>query len=130
VRQTTEHARAKRLAILLAILAVLHAFDLAFTQTQLARPNFAEMNSLARFAASRASNIGGCGAWGVAAFKCASVGAGLLILWMMRRRWQAEFGAWLLLGLSAVLIVWWACYLKELEVCLCDPACVSEFVTY
>jgi hypothetical protein len=130
VRQTAEQARANRLTVLLAILCVLHAFDLAFTQTQLARPNFAEVNPLARFASSGMPNDAGRIPYRVAAFKCTSFAVGVLMLWAMRRRWQAECGAWFLLGVSTALMVWWTCYLKELEVCLRDLACVRELVAY
>lgn len=130
VHETAEQARADRLAIMLAILCVLHAFDLAFTQTQLSRPNFAESNSLARLATSLAPENGGGSGYRVAAFKCALFGVGLLLLWAMRRRWQAECGAWFLLGVSAALMAWWICYLTELETCLCDPARLGELDVY
>lgn len=108
--------RSFRTAFVLAIVCVLNMFDLAFTQTQLARGNFAELNVLAAQAAQLH------GPAGVTAYKVVLFGLGALILFRCRRHWESEAGAWVLLGCYGALMIWWVVYLKTVELCISDPA--------
>ncbi len=128
--EPSKHSRAKRLAVLLAILCVFHAFNLALTQAQIDRPGFMELNSLARAAIGDAPRSSEFAAVRLAGYKCGLFGLGVAILWGTRRRWEAECGAWFALAVSAGLMIWWKCYLHNLEICLGDPACVSGLIAY
>lgn len=103
-----------RIGVLLAVLGVFNLFDLAFTQSQVARGNFAEMNALAASLAD--------GAAGLAAYKSVFFGLGAYLLYRYRRRWQSEAGLWGLVACYGGLMVWWLAYLKTVELCLNDPA--------
>ncbi len=115
-------ARSERLLAVCAVLCVLHAFDLGFTQAQLARGNFAELNGLAAACAD--------GPVGVCLYKCGMFGVGLGLLLIARRHWQAECGAWLLLAVSVGLMIWWQFYLALVEHCLNDPAVSGPLVAF
>jgi hypothetical protein len=106
--------RSFRLAIPLASLFVFHAFDLALTQSQLERGNFAEANVLAAGAVAS-------GAVGAAAYKVVLFGIGAYILYRFRQHRAAETGAWVLAVCGAGLMVWWGSYLDAIEICLQDP---------
>ncbi len=115
-----ETSRSHRVAILLGVLCVLHAFDLGFTRAQMVRPDFAEMNKLAQASFGLTEGTGGA-----TAYKSALFGAGVLILLKLRRHWQAEAGTWFLLIVSVGLMLWWDCYLDQVEMCLADPAVIT-----
>jgi hypothetical protein len=122
VPRPSSRGRSFRTTLLLAAIAVLNTFDLAFTQTQMARGNFAEANVLAASAADQPA--------GMAVYKIALFGLGALILYRCRRHWQSEVGAWLLLACYAGLMVWWGVYLNAVEVCLSDPAVGASLAMY
>jgi hypothetical protein len=113
VPQSAHDSRSFRLVSLLAILCVLHAFDYAFTLAQIERGNFLEMNTVAAALLDAPAAL--------AAFKASCFGTGVLILYRMRRHWQAECGAWFLLVVSIGLMAWWLAYLHCVEICLADP---------
>lgn len=123
LRHMTVRSRSTRLLILLSVLSVLHAFDLALTQAQLERDNFCEANGLAAVAAQHVP-------FGLAAYKTLLFGTGVAILYAVRRHWQAECGAWLLLVVSAGLMLWWRAYLGYVDICLADPAAVSPALAF
>lgn len=125
VRRLQAHpaaARDFRTVVLLAALTVLNLFDLAFTQTQMERGNFAEANVVA---AAVAGSVGGA-----VAYKTALFGAGAYILFCLRRRWQSEAGLWLLLACYSGLMFWWVAYLDAVERCLSDPAVTTVLATF
>jgi hypothetical protein len=122
VRAYPETARSFRSVVLLTVLTVLNVFDLAFTQSQLPRGNFAEANALASALVT--------GTVGMLAYKTLLFGSGAAILYRLRRRWQSEAGLWLLVACYAGLMVWWVAYLRAAEICLSDPAVVAPFVAY
>ncbi len=109
-----QHDRPFRMVVLLAVVFVLNMFDLAFTQTQLIRGNFAEANVFATAAVDH-------GPAGIAAYKVLLFGAGAVILYRCRRHWQSEAGAWVLLTCYSALMVRWMIYLSIIEVCISDP---------
>lgn len=109
-----ERARAFRLTIALAVVFVLNAFDLAFTESQRTRGNFKELN----FAAVAAVEHGPLG---MAAYKALLLGTGVYILFRCRRHWQAEAGAWVLATCHVGLMAWWLVYLDAVELCLHNP---------
>jgi hypothetical protein len=108
--------------VLLAALSVLAGFDLAFTQSQLERGNFAELNLLAAVVA--------CGPAGMATYKAVLFGLGATILYRYRGRWESEVGLWVLLACHLGLMVWWLAYLGAVETCLNDPAVVAPVVPF
>jgi hypothetical protein len=110
-------AREFRTTAVLAAVFVLSAFDLAFTNSQVVRGNFAEANILAASVAA--------GPTGMAAYKVLLFGFGAVVLYRYRRRWISEAGVWCLLLAYSGLMVWWLAYLDALEVCLGDPAIVG-----
>ena len=122
VRTYPDTERSFRAVVLLTVLTVLNVFDLAFTQSQLPRGNFAEANALASTLVA--------GTVGMLAYKTLLFGFGASILYRLRRRWQSEAGLWLLVGCYAGLMVWWLAYLRAAEVCLNDPAVVAPLVPY
>jgi len=107
-----------RLVALLAVLTVLHAFDLAFTHTQLQTGSFVEGNRLAACFAKTPLSL--------ASFKLTLFGLGCAILYALRAHWQAEVGAWFLLTVSLALTVWWIVYLGHVELWLHDPAVICQ----
>lgn len=107
-------ARSFRLAILLAVVLVLNGFDLAFTQAQIVRGNFAEANILAAAAVDH-------GATGAAAYKAGLLAVGIFILYRFRRHRAAETGAWVLAVSHVALMIWWVAYLQAIEICIRDP---------
>ncbi len=111
-----------RMTALLAALCVLNAFDLAFTQAQLQRGNFAELNVLAAATVDVPA--------GVAGYKTVLFALGALILYRHRQHWQSEVGAWLLLACYAGLMVWWQVYLVTVESCVSDPASNAPIVFF
>ncbi len=114
--------RSFRTTLLLVAIAVLNSFDLAFTQTQVARGYFVEANVLAASAARQPG--------GMAVYKLGLFGLGAVILYRCRRHWESEAGAWLLLACYAGLMVWWVAYLEAVEVCLGDPAVGAALAMY
>lgn len=114
--------RSFRAVVLLAVLAVFNAFDLAFTHSQLARGNFAEANNIAAAMAM--------GATGMIAYKTVLFGLGASILYRFRRRWESEAGLWLLTVAYSGLMIWWLIYLPTAELCLGDPAASAPRVSY
>ncbi|MEW6250264.1 MAG: DUF5658 family protein [Planctomycetota bacterium] len=114
-----------RVVALLAVLTVLNAFDLAFTQSQMIRGNFAEANALAAVVVH-----GLIGPAGPVAYKSMLFGAGALLLYRYRRQRLAEIGLWTATGCYAGLMVWWILYLRMAEACVSDPAVFAAFVRY
>ena len=115
--EVSQRVRSHRLVWVLAALCVLHAFDLGFTQTQVERGNFHELNQLAACVVDSPT--------GLVTYKSVLFGAGVFILYRTRRHWQAECGAWFLLAVSSGLMVWWVVYLKYVDICLTDPVTVA-----
>ncbi|MGD8454104.1 MAG: DUF5658 family protein [Phycisphaerae bacterium] len=115
-------ARSFRLVLILSIVCVLHAFDLALTRTQIEAGCFIEANRLAAMLMDSPA--------GLMLYKAGLLGAGVLILLAVRRHWQAEFGAWLLLVMAVGVMFWWAYYLHYRAVCLADPAQLSCTLTF
>jgi hypothetical protein len=114
LHEVTRDARSVRLVVVLTLLCVLHACDLALTQSQINRGCFIEANRLA--AAVTDSPIL------LTAYKVGFLGVGVLILYAYRRHWQAELGAWLALTVSFGAMLWWVYYLHYRDVCLANPA--------
>ena len=107
-------SRSFRTTALLAVIFVLNAFDLAFTNVQIERGDFAEANVLAAGAVAQ-------GPAGAATYKALLLGAGVFIFYRCRRHWTAEAGAWILATCHAALMLWWILYLDTVEVCIQDP---------
>ncbi len=110
----TGRERQFRLVVCLAVVIVLSTFDLAFTQSQMARGNFREANILAASAVSS-------GPATAAAYKVVLLGLGALLLYRCRNHWTSEAGAWILVVCHVALMVWWAAYLDSAEICSQDP---------
>lgn len=98
-----------RTAVLIAAVLVFNAFDWGFTQSQLDRGDFIESNPIA----ARFVNAPG----GLAAYKTLLAGAGLAVLFVLRRHGVSEVGAWTLAAAYAGLMVWWQVYLGYVEWC-------------
>jgi hypothetical protein len=109
-----QRERAFRTTVMLAAVFVINLFDLALTQSQMARGNFAEANIVA---AALVSSPGG-----VAMYKALLFGLGALILYRLRDHPASEMAAAGLLACHIALIGWWLAYLHAVEVCLSDVA--------
>ncbi len=121
---TPSHAESSFPAMtLIAVLTALSAFDLAFTQSQLTRGNFAEANSLA-VALAQFDPLG------IATYKLVLFSAGVTLLYRLRHHRASQAGLWLLTGCYAALMVWWVTYLNTIEICLSDSAVVEQCVPY
>mgnify|MGYP000561555497 CR=1 FL=1 len=120
---TAADGRAFRVGVLLVALAVLSLFDLALTQAQVGRGNFAEANVLAWPGLAN-------GLPGMLLHKGLLFGVGVAILYRLRRHWQSEAALWLLLLCHLALVGWWLSYLEHVECCLADPAVVSVAVRF
>ncbi len=114
--------RSSRAITLLTVLAVLNAFDFAFTHAQLPRGNFAEANLLAAGVVTAPLAM--------ATFKVGLFGLGAGILYHLRKRWQSEAGLWLLVACYTGLMVWWVAYIGTVEKCLSDPAVRAPWVAF
>jgi hypothetical protein len=112
-----------RTICLLAVVTVLNFFDLALTQSQLPRGNFAEANAMA-------VTLSQCDPVGMVAFKSFFFAVGAAILYRLRHRWQSQVGLWLVAGCHVALMVWWVVYLDTIEICLHDPAVVACVAPY
>lgn len=108
--------RSFRTLLLLAVLIVFNAFDLAFTHAQMMRGEFCELNLFAAAAASAHGVVG------LLAYKVLLFGAGAVILYRCRRHWESEVGAWVLVGCYGALMVWWMAYVHCAELVLADVA--------
>lgn len=118
VRQA--RARAFRTTVMLTAVFVINVFDLALTQSQMERGNFAEANVLA---AAFVESPGG-----MAVYKALLFGLGALVLYRLRAHRASELAAAGLLACHIALIGWWLAYLKAVEVCLSDVAITAENV--
>ncbi|MFH1747066.1 MAG: DUF5658 family protein [Planctomycetota bacterium] len=99
--------RSTRITLVLAIVGVLHVFDLAFTQNQLSCDGFVEVNCLAaNFIETPV---------GLMLYKAGMFGLGALVLCLVRRHWQTEVGVWFLLAISVGLMAWWGLYFYMLD---------------
>jgi hypothetical protein len=114
--------RSFRIVLLLSVLTVLNLFDLALTQSQLPRGNFAEANFLAASTTTTPVLM--------TVYKLVLFGTGATILYRFRRCWQSEAGLWLLVVCYSGLMVWWSAYLDVIEICLSDAASVAPHVLY
>lgn len=115
-------SRSFRTVLLLSVLTVLNLFDLALTQSQLPRGNFAEANIVAASTATTPALM--------TLYKLVLFGTGAAILYRFRQCWQSEAGLWLLVACYSGLMVWWSAYLDVVEVCLSDAATVAPHVLY
>lgn len=113
-RSAVGRERAFRMMVLLAVVFALNWVDWVYTQSQLARGNFNELNFVAAGALAH-------GAMGAAAYKAVLLSTGVYILYRCRHHWQAEVGAWLLAGCHVGLMVYWHVYLDTIEICLKSP---------
>jgi len=109
-----QRERAFRTTVMLAAVFVINLFDLALTESQMARGNFAEANIVA---AALVSSSGG-----MAMYKALLLGLGALILYRLRDHKASEAAAAGLLACHIALIGWWLAYLHAVEVCLSDVA--------
>lgn len=114
IRPHTADTRSTRLVILLIVLSALHAVDFGLTHIQVQRGCFIEANRLAANFINHPLHLG--------LYKLTLFGVGVTILYACRRHWQAEFGAWLLLGVTGMLMCWWVVFLIYLEHCLANPS--------
>lgn len=122
LRRRATAARNFRTIVLLSVITVLSAFDLALTESQTVRGNFAEANALA------AAFVNGAGA--MTAYKVGLFGIGAAILYRLRRRWQSEAGLWVLLACHVALMAWWLVYIDVVEQCINDPAVVAPAMAF
>ena len=102
--------------LLLAVLFVFNAFDLAFTQSQIARGNFNELNHIA-------AGFVDCPVQ-AAAFKALLFGAGAIVLAHFRKHRLSQAGLLALCVCYGGLMIWWQQYLACVEICLSDPTSV------
>lgn len=119
----TPASRSFRILALLGAVATINLCDLALTHAQLARGNFAELNTLAAAALGHGPEV-------MAAFKLLLLGLGVGLLYRLRRHWQTEAALWLLLICHVGLVGWWLAYLEAVEMCLHDPAVVATVVPF
>jgi hypothetical protein len=108
--------------VLLAALAVFNAFDLALTASQLPRGNFLEANVVAAALVHDPHAM--------VAFKVVLFTIGAALLYRFRRTVLSEVAGWGLVACYGLLMVWWDAYLDAVEVCLADPAIVTEVVRF
>jgi len=103
--------------LLVAMLFVFNAFDLALTQSQLARGNFREANVIAAAMVETPTQA--------AAYKTVLFGTGILVLMRFRKHRLSQAGLYGLTAFYAGMMVWWIEYLAAVEICLGDPARVT-----
>lgn len=103
--------------LLLAALFVFNAFDLAFTQSQIARGNFNELNQLA-------AGVIDCPIQ-TAAYKTVLFGAGAIVLARFRKNRLSQAGLYVLCACYGGLMIWWRQYIGCVEVCLSDPTSLA-----
>lgn len=119
-RIAVTETRSHRLVVILIIMSVLHVADLALTQHQVRQGCFIEANRVAAALIDMPL--------GLALYKLGSYGLGVLILYMLRRHWQGEAAAWLLLSVSVGLMIWWGYFLHYQAICLADPYSVPAAI--
>ena len=112
-----------RTVTLLAVLTVLNVFDLAFTQSQLSRGNFAEANTLA-------VQVAQCSPLGMVGYKAVLFLFAAGILYRLRHHRASQAGLWLMTACYAGLMFWWSAYLDAVEICLSNPATMTCFPAY
>jgi hypothetical protein len=112
---TCSRSGALRLTALLTAIYVMSLFDLAFTNAQLDRGHFAEVNAVA-------ATVMEAGHGPTTAYKMFLLTGGVLLLYACRKSWLAEAGAWGLLCVHVGLMAWWMEYVQALEICLTDVA--------
>ncbi|TWT44215.1 hypothetical protein RAS1_06250 [Phycisphaerae bacterium RAS1] len=115
--------RPQRVLLILAVVWVFGCFDLAYTQSNLMRGNFIELNPLAALVAEHAAG-------GLATFKLTLLALGSGLLYRLRQKWSAEAGTWLLLGLHGGLMVWWSMYHDAVAICVNDPTVNASTFSY
>jgi len=99
-------ARGRRVVLLLILVWLVSAFDLAFTLLACGHRHFVEFNPIA------ASMIGNTP--GLIAFKGILVGLGSLILLRFRSRLLTEIGCWsICAAYSALAALWWKYYFSS-----------------
>lgn len=99
-----------------AILWVLNALDLLFTQEGASRGGFTEVNLLAAPWVHAPALL--------TVYKLLLVAVGTAILLHFRRQGVAEAACWSLVGVYAAVFVVWSRYHDYVEICLNDPATV------
>lgn len=97
--------RANRVILLVVLLWILNAFDLAFTIIAHDLGGFREANPLAAAVLGHPYRL--------VAFKLALVAFGSVVLLALRRRPVAELACWLLCGVYMVLGIVWMIYFRR-----------------
>jgi hypothetical protein len=100
--------RAKRVLALLAGVVTVGLLDLYLTTREASQSFFEEANPIAAPVLDGSVLAPGL-------FKCATLGAGMVILLMLRRRRSAEIGCWILLLAHVGLLLRWGQYYAVLS---------------
>lgn len=115
--------RPQRVLLILCVVWVFSGFDLAYTQSNLMRGNFIELNPLAAMIVQNA--VGG-----LTTYKFTMLTLGSAILYWLRTNWKAEAGTWVVLGVHGALMIWWACYHDAVAICVNDPTVNADAFSY
>ena len=101
---TGRRRRGRRVVVLLAAIFVLSMADLAATLANLHSTGMVEANPVARFVIERGDS------WGLAAYKLATVGICIALLFRLRHHVQGEAASWVGLAILAGLSFYWGHY--------------------
>lgn len=102
-RRDATASRARRVVLLIVLLSVVNAFDLAFTLLASSSAHFVELNPIAAGLVHTTA--------GLVAFKILTVLLAFCILFHFRRRALTELACWALCGVYAALAGrWWLYY--------------------
>lgn len=118
-QQTFATARERRVVVVLAIVAVLSLFDLAFTLTELPRAMFVELNPIA----ARLTTLH---PHGLILYKLALFGIGGGLLLSYRQYRVAECATWVVLVAYISLGFRWWVYYGHLVASMADPAVTMD----
>ena len=99
--------RTRRVGFILSGVVLLSLADLLVTLWHLRGVGMYEANPIAVYLI-RATNS----PWLLAAFKGVTVAASVLVIYSLRRHWQAEIGAWCCAMILAVVMYSWCTYVE------------------
>ena len=104
------HTRPRRVTVLLAGIAVLSLADLAVTIAYLQANSMMEANPLAAYVIRASQSV-----WVLVAFKLATVGICVGLLYRVRRHLCGEIASWCALAILMGISVMWHSYSNQIE---------------
>ncbi len=103
-----QQARLRRMLLLLAGIVVLSGADLAVALRYLRGPGLLEANPIAAMVISASGS-----AIALSAYKAATVGVCVALLYALRRRVEGEVAAWVAVGILGLMSLQWLAYSLE-----------------